>query len=645
MSTFSDQNTPQDSKSVFITDDELLGKTIKSTPAPKKEIGIDVNKEFYTNILEAAEGSQVDISKIESFTQASQDRELMYEILDTMGEDTTIAAVLETYAEDATEASESGKIMWCQSDDPDVNTYVTYLLDSLNIDKNIFKYAYCLCKYGDVYLRLYRKSDIEDNLFDSKKGDAVDHKTTLHEDIEVEESSEKDLNEAVILNAYPESDKYVHYVEMTDNPAEMFELTKFGKSYAYIKADVRASQQKQNPTLANTSWKYSFNKADVNLFDATCYVHGALEDNFSRFPETVDILLPRTEDEESKALTYTVKKGQSLLYNVYRIWRCLMLLENSLLLNRLTKSSIIRIIGVEVGDMPKENVGKHMMSIKQLLEQKSALDTGNMMTEYTNPGPMENCVYVPTHNGIGAITTEQVGGDVDVKGLGDIDYFKNKMFSGLKVPKQYFGDTDDSAGFNGGTSLSLISSRYAKTIKRIQNTLIQMITDAINLMLLDRNLSAYVNKFELHMQAPTTQEEVDRRDNAASKVQITQDIMGLLEEIEDPVTRLKVLKILLSDIVENAEVMKIINEQIEKLEEEDVTDEEESDMMSEPMSGPHMSGDLGAEIPQGGPSDLENPDEPGAEDFEQDQEQEEVIGDLPRPDELGIDFTNSDEEI
>ena len=64
------------------------------------------------------------------------------------------------------------------------------------------------------------------------------------------------------------------------------------------------------------------------------------------------------------------------------------------------------------------------------------------MSEYTDPGPMENNVYVPTHNGIGAISTQQVGGDVDVKSLADLDYFKNKYFGALRVPKQYFGETD-----------------------------------------------------------------------------------------------------------------------------------------------------------------------------------------------------------
>ena len=237
---------------------------------------------------------------------------------------------------------------------------------------------------------------------------------------------------------------------------------------------------------------------------------------------------------------------------------------------------IVRMINVEVGDMPKENVGPHLNGIKQLIEQKSALNENVSLNEYTNPGPVENNVYVPTRGGQGALSTQQIGGDVDIKSLADLDYFKNKFFGSLRVPKQYFGDTDDGAGFNGGQSLSIISSRYAKMVKRIQNTVLQALTDAINLMLLDKGLHSHVNKFELHMLPPTTQEEIDRRDNLSSKIQIATDIMNTLSDIEDPIAKIKVLKSLLATIVNDNEVIQVIEDYIKKLEKEAEAEVEET---------------------------------------------------------------------
>lgn len=608
---------------------DLLGKTINPQPVPSRKIGIDVDDDFYKALSSAVQTSSVDISSVESLSNVSQSRETMFEIIDTMSEDTTISAVLETYAEDATELSDSGRIIWCQSDDPNVMKYVTFLLDTLNLDKNVFKYAYCLCKYGDVYLKMTRESEYRDDLFSTQRNKG---------------NKKADLNESVYVNAYSPSDHYALYVEMVDNPAEMFELTQLGKTYAYVKADVRNSQTRNQNTFASSAWKYSFQTSDINIYDAKSFVHAALEDNFTRFPEELEIFIPdKLNKENKKSLNYKVKKGQSLLQSIYRIWRNLTLLENSLLLNRLTKSSILRIIGVEVGDMPKEEVGPHMRSIKSLIEQKTSLDTNNRMQEYTNPGPMENCIYVPTHNGIGGISTQQVGGDVDVKGLADLDYFKDKMFSGLKAPKQYFGDTTDNAGFSGGQSLALISSRYAKTIKRIQNGLLQMFTDAINLILIDKGMDSYVNNFTLKMQAPMTQEEVDRRDNNSTKVGIIQDIMNLLDGVDDESVKLRILKVLLSEVITDQSVIQILQEQIDKLEQKE---EEEKKETSSDNTLDKKSFTLDVET-------IKNTDEKRSIDNEEDRDVtldthedagREIIDKLPTPSELGKDFTDSDTE-
>src|SRR5574344_1337718 len=107
----------------------------------------------------------------------------------------------------------------------------------------------------------------------------------------------------------------------------------------------------------------------------------------------------------------------------------------SALLNRLTKSSVVRVLNVDVGDMPKEQVQNFMQRLKEKIEQKSAINAGNSMAEYTNPGPIENTIYVPTHGSQGQIAATTIGGDFDPKSLVDLDYFRDKLFGGLKVPK------------------------------------------------------------------------------------------------------------------------------------------------------------------------------------------------------------------
>lgn len=872
-------------KAVVLDAKDTYNKPIQPVPVPEHEIGIDLSNALLHNIADSAEmeASTFDTNALNSFTQVAQSRDQLYQVLDDMSNDTTLSAVLETYAEDATETNDRGNIVWCESEDPEVAGFITYLLNALNIDKNAYTWVHHLCKYGDLYLRLYRESDYEDLLFDKKKDKDKRHS----------------LNEDIKLRYYGKNDNYVHYLEMAPNPAEVFELTRFGKTAAYIVADVQSiANSWTNTSQTNVSLnKYNFYKKDVNLFPPTEWVHASLEDNSSRVPEEVDLFI-----SDDKKLTYKVKRGQSLLYNSYKVWRQLMLLENSVLLQRVSGSSIVRVIGVEVGDMPKENVQPHLMSIKQLIEQRAALDVGNSMSEYTNPGPVVNNVYIPTRNQQGVLTSTQIGGDVNIGELTDLDYYTNKLFGGLRVPKQYFnclrGDTEllllngkkitikemfenrteyigkgimacntdgslqptvitdimltqpedqfirihldngkhvdvtsnhkmmlrdgtfitagkvevgmsfmpyyekmidgrrhvldnktgkvkpqyrvvaesvcdippryqvhhidgtrlnddfdnlipltvvdhysahfdlihesarsanahrkeigephagaesrcatdgysnmwlkpetlqpealivdeytsecnprvvaiehldvvepaydinvaadchtfalpcgifvhncteDAAGFSGGQSLSIISSRYAKMVKRIQNTFIQALTDAINLILIDTHNDNYINKFALRMQAPTTQEEIDRRENIVNKVGMVRDIMDTLGDIETPSTKLKITKSLLSNVVNDNDVIQLLQEEIDALvaaenPEETSMGAEVSELSSEDTSGYGDYASSGADygFSDSEPLNLDGDDTMSIPDYDS-TESEDLS--LPSPGELDI---------
>lgn len=635
---------------LFNQDGVEYNQQIKPVETPSKNIGIDVDNQFMDNIVGAGLAGKLDMAAIESFTNVSRSRDSIYNLLDMMMADSTMASVLETYAEDSTEYSEQGRIVWVEADNPSISKYIEYLLDTMNIDKHIYSWVHCLVKYGDVYVKLYRKSD-EENA-----------EPNFHSN---EERSI--LNEGVVAKAHNNTDHYTGYVEMVKNPAEVFELTKFGKTRGYIKTNIESLTADPNGYSAqnalNTYYQiYKFNGKDVELYAADDFVHGFLEDNSSRVDEKVNIFYDpkdyNTDGDSTDGASYNfnVRRGQSLFYTAFKAWRELSLVQNAILMNRITKSALIRAIMVNVGDMPKEMVGPHMQGIKQLIEQKAAITSATSISEYTNPGPIENNIYIPVHGDTGQISIQAIGGDVEIGNLADLDKMQNQLFGSLRVPKQYFGLTDDAAGFNGGSSLAILSSRYAKAIKRIQNAVIQMITDMINLQLIDRGFDSYVNDFTIRMQAPTTQEEIDRRENEASKVNMVRDIMDLVGDIEDPAKKLEILKSLLSNVITDTTVIQIIQDEIDSLSEGEEAAPEESAEEDITFGGgspeeEDVFGGISGEVPSGGSEvpeeemSLPTPEETGAEEgFETDREDKEILvetgeeNNLPSPAELGIDM-------
>lgn len=619
--------------SVYLNDDSIYGKKIKKVTPDGKESDVGISDVMYDNIIQSGINSTIDLSGINSLSQQATTRNEMYNIYDTMCEDGQISAVIKTYAEDATQRNTEGNIVWATSNDSNIAYLINYYIDSLNIDKNIYKWAYSLCKYGELYVRLYRESEYEDAIFGKKN---------------------RNLTEDVKIKAFKKNDKYAHYVEMVTNPAEMFELTKFGKTVGFVKSPVDGVIVRSQNNIDFMNYAYKFKRNDITIYPPTEFVHAAIEDNVSRYEESVNIFLNDSDyDSDSNAYSYTVKRGQSLLSNVYKIWRELQLLEASVLLNRVTKSSIVRLVNVEVGDMPKENVAKTLMGIKQMIEQKAAINSGSGMTEYTNPGPIENNVYVPTHDGVGAISTTQIGGDVDVKSLADLEWYLNKLYGSLQVPKNFFSQNDDAAGFNGGQSLTIISSRYAKTVKHIQNILTQLLKDIFNLILLDKGLDSYINNFEVHIQPPVTQEDIDRMENQSSKVQLSRDIMDMLSDIEDRPARLKILKSLLKNIVTDPDIITELDDQIElsiaekePLEEPELdkghSSGEDDDLFSIDDDDTDYKSDID-DIPMSEESthisDELYTDTHSTEDNKEGPSYETI---LPSPEQLGIDLVNSD---
>ena len=296
--------------------------------------------------------------------------------------------------------------------------------------------------------------------------------------------------------------------------------------------------------------------------------------------------------------------------------------------------------------MEKNSVKNLLARIKGLIEQKSAVSVGNSIREYTNPGPMENVIYVPTHDGKGTISTSQIGGDAGVSdnSLGDLEYWKKKLFSSLGIPGQFLGDTSDSTGFNGGTSLSLISSRYAKTIKRIQSAYLQAIETAVNLILLDKGLGNYVGKFTLKMQAPTTQEEKDRKDNINQTINNCQSILSMVnDQIQDEKARLQVLKATIAQVTSDQDIIQVIQNQIDILEQsgsEDTQDNYQDEGSSESFEFPDMGSEEELPFNDTEAEEEQTVDLSSNESFYTNKDGELLVeNNLPSFEDLGIDYT------
>lgn len=554
-----------------LNEEQLQTKFVpKAIPTPN--IGVDLSNELMDSMIsDSMASSSVDMSIISSFRTISERRENLYKIYDDMSTDVVIGSALELYADNATEYNSRGEVIWAESDDPEISKRANRLLKQLKLDESAWGHIYALCKYGDLYLETFRKSEVVEVKEGRKNFDSNIDENKLFEAIEKNDVS---IVEDVIVNKYSDEDHILDYIETVPNPAPIFTLIKRGKIVGYLETNLTSQQNSKDNVMP--VYDYAYNSQDIKLFDPTKYIHIYLHNPSNRFPEKVRLFkdTPKLSkdkherEKELKNIEFNVRRGKSILYDIFKNFRELKLLEDSILLNRVVRSAVVRIFQVEVGDMGKSQVTDLLYRIKNMMEQKTALNTEAGVHEYGSPAPIENNIYVPKRDGKGGIELSNVGGDVEVGGLEDLDYFNNKLFAGLKVPKPFLGFMDDNAGFSGGESLAKVSSSFAKTIKRIQNSYIQGVKTLLNITFLDKGLSNYVNNFDIKMVSPSTLEDSERNETLNTTIEIVRNLMDLFTDVSETKDRLDILRILLADKLNMEDLTTKLDDIIENLETE-----------------------------------------------------------------------------
>lgn len=486
-------------------------------------------------IEHAENGSLLDSEAIQKFRTLSNSRQEKYAEYEEMLSDATIAAAIEMYADDSTQYNyRTGKVLWVESEDPEIASSGNRLIEVLGLNGKAWRHIYSLSTYGDLYLRIYREGDKSD-----------------YEDL-LSSSNDKTAIKTKLQDASRPMEEYLEYI---DDPATIYDLQLKDKTAGFVR--VKTSDTKSNDYTYNGLSINSLSLSNVNLYDRMSFVHISLSESINRNPELLALTDPNTDE----TTVYKVKTGKSILADAYQASQTVKLLEDSMMLSRLTKSALVRILQIEVGDMPKPEVESLLRRVKNMIEQKMALNKSNgQVSSYNSPGPMENIIYVPTKEGKGAITPNNLGGDVNIKDIVDLEYFNNKKLSALKIPKQYL-NYDAPEGLGNGTSLTKLSSRYAHTVMRIQNAYVTGITNVLNLFFLDKKLD-YVNKFTVKMVSPSTIEDTERDEQLTTRIEHARSVLDLLVDKVDPEGLAEALDWLLNNLLNLGEISEIAKNHI-----------------------------------------------------------------------------------
>jgi hypothetical protein len=132
--------------------------------------------------------------------------------------------------------------------------------------------------------------------------------------------------------------------------------------------------------------------------------------------------------------------------------------------------------------------------------------------------------FLPVRGGDSGTSIENISG-LDYAATDDIQYLKNKLFAALKIPKAYLGYDEN---VNGKATLAAEDVRFARTIERIQRTIISELSKIAIVHLYAQGIQdVEMTNFELNLINPSTIYEQERVNLWSEKVRLATDIAGL----------------------------------------------------------------------------------------------------------------------
>jgi hypothetical protein len=217
--------------------------------------------------------------------------------------------------------------------------------------------------------------------------------------------------------------------------------------------------------------------------------------------------------------------GKSMIENGRRLWKQLSLMEDAMLIHRIMRAPEKRVFKIDIGNIPPTEVDNYMQRIMNKMKKVPFVDrnTGDYNLKYNMQNLTED-FYLPVRGGDSGTSIDNLAG-LEYASIDDIDYLKNKLFAALKIPRAYLGYEEN---VNGKATLAAEDVRFARTIERIQRTVVSELSKLAIVHLYAQGIQdSEMTNFNLSLVNPSTIYEQEKVNLWSEKIRLAQDIQGL----------------------------------------------------------------------------------------------------------------------
>ena len=183
-------------------------------------------------------------------------------------------------------------------------------------------------------------------------------------------------------------------------------------------------------------------------------------------------------------------KGNTLsfLHKAIKSLNQLRMIEDSLVIYRLSRAPERRIFYIDVGNLPKVKAEQYLRDVMNRYRNKLVYDanTGEVRDDKKYMAMLEDFWLPRREGGRGTEITTLPGGQ-NLGEITDIEYFKKKLFKSLNVP---ISRIEGDGGFNMGRSSEILRDelKFSKFVGRLRKRFANLFNDMLRTQLLLKNI-------------------------------------------------------------------------------------------------------------------------------------------------------------
>ena len=183
-------------------------------------------------------------------------------------------------------------------------------------------------------------------------------------------------------------------------------------------------------------------------------------------------------------------KGSTLsyLHKAIKSLNQLRMIEDSLVIYRLSRAPERRIFYIDVGNLPKVKAEQYLRDVMTRYRNKLVYDanTGEIRDDKKYMAMLED-FWLPRREGGRGTEISTLPGGQNLGEITDIEYFKKKLYRSLNVPPSRM---DGEGGFNLGRSSEILRDelKFTKFVGRLRKRFSNMFNDMLKTQLLLKNV-------------------------------------------------------------------------------------------------------------------------------------------------------------